>query len=88
MRATRCCSHFSKKVIWLRKFCASCSEAARSILSVCEEQPRKGSAKFTSQMAFLQIVDVENAIKMVYLVLKNNRSKSLNNLLDHREIYG
>ena len=60
MRATQCCSHFSKKVIWLRKFWASCSEAARSILSVCEEQPRKGSAKFTSQMTFLRNSEIKN----------------------------
>ena len=88
MRATRCCSHFSKKVIWLRKFCASRRKTSRSLLEVNEAKSFKGSAKFTSQMAFLQIVDIENAVKMINLVLKNNRSKSLNNLFDQLEVGG
>ena len=47
------------KVVWLRKFWASCSEVKRSLLEVNEHLTHKGSAKFTNQTAFYLWVEAD-----------------------------
>ena len=47
------------KVVWLRKFWASCSEGKRSLLEVNEHLTHKRSAKFTSQTAFYLRIEAD-----------------------------